>query len=168
MQNIHNSIIYYIVEVNFEIMCSVVSLQHSRSLFQLCIYIYIYIAWECATKRIDVDVLFDRRSTPGSNQTIVVVGFPKLYPAIPMQFGSNVMTVSPPQSSQLGRHIWGEQERVVREEKERRETNTRVFIRVGFRMVYTHRRPGSPRMRDGYALYALSREPRLSYCRLAY
>lgn len=77
---------------------------------------YIHIFREDVMRRIDVDVLFDGRSIPGikSNQTymcvcvyVCAVGFPKLYPAIPMQFGSNVMTVSPSQSSQLGRHIWG-------------------------------------------------------------
>lgn len=107
-----------------------------RSLFSSA-YIMQYTAREC--EQIDFDISFDGMvdSRIKSNDRVCmyvrtcvyvcVVGFPKLYLTIPMQLGSDVMTVSPPQSSQLGRHTyigrtWG--------------LNTGVFIRVGFRMVY--------------------------------
>lgn len=78
--------------------------QIKRSCMYVCTYMYVHI---CVC--------------------VCVVGSLKLYLTIPMQLGSDVMTVSPPQSSQLGRHTymgrtWG--------------LSTGVFIRVGFRMVY--------------------------------
>jgi len=95
-------------------------------------------------------ITYDRRSNRGSNQTIVV-GFPKLYPTIPMQLGSNVMTV-PRRNPVSWIDIYGAD-----------RVSMGVFIRVGFRMVGIHRWPWNPQMRDGCTLHALSWKSRLSY-----
>ena len=100
---------------------------------------------------------YDRRSNRGSNQTIVV-GFPKLYPTIPMQLGSNVMTVShhraaPRRNPVSWVDIYGAD-----------RVSMGVFIRVGFRIPSVSiGGPWNPQMRDGCTLYALSWKSRLSY-----